>query len=86
MSEWTKFSERLPEPRERCWVYGYLSDPEDKFVFDAFFEPECPRMTGHNGYKNPGWEYDVDMSNYVSQDHVTHWMPYHTPKPPQEIE
>lgn len=84
MSEWIKSSERLPEQREHCWIYGFRGTSRDKFVFDGYFDKASTDLIGGKLIQGPGWEYDTEMSDYIMGDQISHWMPYFTPNPPEE--
>ena len=86
MSEWISVKERLPKPGEYCWLYGSCEDvePPEKFVFEGAFDLESQDFRDGKLKIGPGWIYDFDGSDYVMTDQVSHWMPYYTPKPPEE--
>lgn len=82
--EWINIKDQLPIQREYCWIYGYIDDPNDKFVFEGYFDKRSCDLRPYPCIEGPGWEYDTDMSNYVMLDQISHWMTYFTPSAPKD--
>lgn len=88
MTRWIKTTERLPEEKEYCWLYGKsdedLSETSVRYVFEGRFDSRSYEIRGCKFLSGPGWELDGNRSDYVLTDRVSHWMPYYTPEPPND--
>lgn len=82
--QWINVKNQLPTQREYCWIFGYIHNADDKFVFEGYFDNESIDFSSFPLKKGPGWQYNAERSNYVMLDQITHWMPYFTPEPPKD--
>ena len=85
MSEWIKCSDKMPMHGVDCWIYGSVCEPPEKEVFQGRFDLMSRDYRNRKLTLGPGWEYDTHMSDYAMADQVSHWMPYSTPEPPNDL-
>lgn len=74
---WIKYSEKLPEHKQVCWIFTTRFDPNGE-VLQAIFIKSNTALPYFDAYGSP-------YSEIIGCNKAKYWMPFYAPEPTKEM-